>query len=252
MINTSQNSIAVIGAGRFGSFWAKQISNYFIVKIYDKNIDETIKQDFAQQVDLEEALSQKFIFLTIPIREIEPFLIENSKKIAQNSILVDCASVKTKIVSLFEQNLPKEIQYVFTHPLFGPDSGSKGLKNLSISVQAGKIEYSNFQFLLNLYEKLHLNIISFTAEEHDFQMAFNLNLVHLLGRALSGMNISAISLKMNALTNLNQMSHYVINDSYQLFEDFFRFNPFAKQIVVEFQKNLQDVIDNHLKKIIEI
>ena len=53
---------------------------------------------------------------------------------------------------------------------------------------------------------------------------------------------SSISLKMNALTYLNRMSHYVVNDSKILFEDFFAYNPYSGKIASDIKKNIDKII----------
>ncbi len=237
--------ISVIGQGRFGKFWAEQISKAADVFVYDINFAcAESSASFASPVNLDEALTKNYIVLTIPIREIKNFIAANADKISAGSILVDSASVKSVVIEWYEKFLPKNINYVFSHPLFGPDSGSKGLAGLSITLFPGKVNYGKYKVFVNLMERLGLNILTLSPEEHDYQMAYNLNLIHLLGRALDKMNIASIPLKMNALTYLNRMSHYVVNDSQILFEDFFAFNPFAGKIISDLQSELKNVIKN--------
>ncbi len=192
---------------------------------------------------MDEALKKDYIVLTIPIREIKNFIAANAGKISAASVLVDSASVKSAVVEWYEKYLPKDVRYIFSHPLFGPDSGSQGLAGLSITLFPGKVDYGKYKLFVTLMEKLGLNILTLTPKEHDFQMAYNLNLIHLLGRALDKMNIASIPLKMNALTYLNRMSHYVVNDSRILFEDFFAYNPFAGKIIMDLERELKNVID---------
>ena len=240
-----RSQISVIGQGRFGRFWAEQLGKVADVFVFD--VDSARAESsahFAVPVTLDEALTKDYIVLTIPIREIKNFISANADKISVKSILVDSASVKSVVVEWYEKYLPKDIDYIFSHPLFGPDSGSKGLAGLSITLFPGKVNYGKYKVFVNLMEQLQLNILTLSPEEHDFQMAYNLNLIHLLGRALDKMNIASIPLKMNALTYLNRMSHYVVNDSQILFEDFFAFNPFAEKIISDLQRELENVIKN--------
>ncbi len=238
-----QLNISVIGLGRFGSFWAREISKSANVFTYDINHEKlSSSSKFATPTSLNEALEKDYIILTIPIREIENFVRQNGDKIKSDSILIDSASVKTPVVDWFEKLLPSNVNYFFTHPLFGPDSGSAGLKGLSITLLPGKINYGKYLEFVKMLELLGLNILTLSPEEHDYLMAYNLNLIHLLGRSLALMNISSISLKMNALTYLNRMSHYVVNDSKILFEDFFAYNPYSGKIASDIKKNIDKII----------
>lgn len=237
-------NISVIGLGRFGSFWAHELSKVADVYTFDINPDRlSSSSEFATPASLNEALAKDYIILTIPIREIESFIKQNGNKIKPDSILIDSASVKTPVVKWFEELLPSGVNYFFTHPLFGPDSGSAGLKGLSITLLPGKINYGRYLKFVKMLEMLGLNILTLSPEEHDYLMAYNLNLIHLLGRSLAMMNISSISLKMNALTYLNRMSHYVVNDSKILFEDFFAYNPYSGKIAAELKNNISKIIN---------
>ncbi len=240
----NKKTLAIIGFGRFGSFWAKQLLPLFDLKIYDADLSKREKNNYEFNfVSLQEALNSDYIYLTIPIRAIENFLISNVKLIPKDAVIVDAASIKTPVVNIFKRLLDSHCQYMFTHPLFGPDSGANGLDGLSIAVLPGNIDYQRYNYLISVFDKLNLNILPLSADEHDYLMAYNLNLIHLLGRTLAEMGIEKIPLKMNALTYLNGMSKYVVNDSKVLFEDFFYFNPYAKKIKTELLENLKKIID---------
>ncbi len=241
---SGKKSLAVIGFGRFGSFWAKQLSAFFDVRIYDADKSRlNAGIDFQKNTSLEEALASDYVYLTIPIRKIENFLKENLNLIGKNTVLIDAASIKKPVVGWFEKYLKGVCEFMFTHPLFGPDSGAEGLSGLSIAVQPGEISYSRYKYVIDIFEQMKLNILALPYEEHDYLMVYNLNLIHLLGRTLDGMGISKIPLKMNALTYLNGMSKYVVNDSKTLFEDFFRFNPYAEKIKKDFVENLNKILN---------
>ncbi len=238
-----KQTLSVIGLGRFGSFWAKELSRFFDVFVFDSDEKKLAPaEEFATAISLEKALQSDYIYLTIPIRAIEDFLIKNASLIGENSVLIDAASIKTPVVGWFEKHLRGKREFMFTHPLFGPDSGANGLNGLSIAVFPGEIAYSKYKRIIDAFEAAKLNVLALTADEHDYLMAYNLNLIHLLGRALAGMGIAKIPLKMNALTYLNGMSRYVVNDSRILFEDFFRFNPYAEKIKTDLIKNLNEIL----------
>ncbi len=244
-MSKNKQTLAIIGFGRFGSFWAKELSDFFEIKIYDANEKASKREiNFAEFVPLETALQSDYIYLTIPIREIENFLVNYANIIAKNSVVIDAASIKSPVVKWFEKYLRNKNEFMFTHPLFGPDSGANGLSGLSIAVQPGEITYSKYSIMIDVFERMKLNVLALSADEHDYLMAYNLNLIHLLGRALAGMGISKIPLKMNALTYLNGMSRYVVNDSRTLFEDFFRYNPYAEKIKKDLTENLNKVLNS--------
>ena len=85
-----------------------------------------------------------------------------------------------------------------------------------------------------------------SAHQHDELMAYNLNLVHYLGRALNDLGIARLPLLMSSLDKLNQIVGVVMNDSQELFYDFYKYNPFAYKIHKKWLKAVT-VINKRIK-----
>jgi len=235
--------IAIIGLGRFGSFWGKHLSKYYPVYGYDSNIERKEQvQSFIVWNNLEDCLQKDFIFITTPIRSIEKFLKENTKRFAKESVVIDCASVKLCVVDWLERYLPQETYFAACHPLFGPDSAKMGLKKQQISLQPGRIPYVKYQQLVNIFrDDLELNILNLTADEHDRLMAYNLSFIHHLGRTFHSMEIFKVPLMMAGLEKLNHISGVVMNDADELFQDFYRYNPYANEVKEKFVKSFEKI-----------
>jgi prephenate dehydrogenase len=237
---------SVIGTGRFGYFWCRHLSKYYPTIAYD--IDPQCKKKVercAKWTSLDECLTKKYIFLTIPIHRIKDFLIQHHDKIKKGSTLIDCASVKVPVLEWFRDHLPEDVYYVATHPLFGPDSARNKLRENIIMVMPGKVPLHNYQFLVRFFsESLGLQVYNLTAEEHDELMAFNLNLVHFLGRALNDLGITKIPLMMSSLSKLNDIVRVVMNDTDELFLDFYKYNPYATQVKEQWLKSFKKINDS--------
>jgi len=227
---------SIIGAGRFGLFWGEHLSRKFRVSFYDVNPSrEKYVSNFGNWAPLKECLNKDFIFLTIPIRRMEDFIKENSSRIKPDSVIIDCASVKLAVQKWFTRHLPTEVYFASCHPLFGPDSAKLELQGQKITLQPGRIPYHKYLFLVQLMsEKLKLEVLSITADEHDRLMAFNLSLIHHLGRTFNDLHIYKLSLMMAGLKKISEISDVVMNDSTELFHDFYRFNPYAIKVEKRF------------------
>lgn len=240
-MNKDEVEFSVIGLGHFGYFWAKEVSKHRQPFCFD--INSSISHDvnsFGKFVSLEECLSKDIIFITIPIRAVPDFLESNNYIFKPGSLLVDCASVKLEVHKWYERYLPSNVGFALTHPLFGPDSAKNGLAGHSIAYTGTRNMNGKAEYLLDfLSNKLELNILKMNEEEHDKLMAYNLSLVHLLGRALNELHIAEIPLKMSALKHMSQITEFVMNDKIELFEDFFNYNPYAGSIRANFIKALE-------------
>ncbi len=240
--------ISIIGCGRFGSFWGKHISRFYKTSFYD--LDESRKERVEPHGDwlpLEECLAKDYIFLTIPIRQMPIFLKENSALFRPGSIVVDCASVKMAVVDWFEQYLPDTVFYAASHPLFGPDSAKDGLQGQAITLQPVRIPFRNYNLLVKLFsEKMALQVLNISAHEHDRLMAWNLSLIHHLGRTFYGMQIAKLPLMMYNLSHMNRIARIAANDTEELFQDFYLFNPFAEMVRDQFLESFNRISETFL------
>ena len=246
-------TFSIIGVGRFGFFWGKQISDYFPVRFFD--VDEKNKreaEDYGNWCSLETCLQSDYIFLTIPIRQIEIFLRENAHRIKSGSVVIDCASVKMNVVRWLEKYLPEDVHFAASHPLFGPDSAKYNLRNHTITLQPGKIPYDRYKVLVDLFTKeMGLKTLNVSAKAHDKMMAYNLSLIHHLGRTFHRMQIARLPLIMANLERMNHISRIAANDTEELFQDFYRFNPFAETVRDDFLKNFDAITDDFLVPVLE-
>ena len=247
--NLHSIEISIIGAGRFGYFWGRHLSKNYPLSFYDINQERQKEiQKIGQWESLEDCLKKKYIFLTIPIRQLKGFLKKHAGRIEPGSTVIDCASVKVPVMRWFRKYLPPNIYYVASHPLFGPDSAKIKLGGQTIVLMPGKVPYHQYQFLVDLFTKsLELQVFNMTAEEHDKLMAYNLNLVHYLGRVLDDLGIPRVSLMMSSLAKLNEIVSVVMNDTTELFLDFYQFNPYAKKIHKQWLKSF-DKINHQISK----
>ena len=224
-------NVSIIGAGRFGTFWGKELSIIADVVYYDREGNSV----GLKRASLKECFERRFIFLAIPISEVENFVAENGVKIAQNSILIDLSSVKMHPEKCFERYLPERNGFILAHPLFGPDSASGGVKGHRMAVtlfKCPKEAENEFRALLTAH--LGVEIVELSSGEHDRLMALNLSLMHHLGRAFNLMGIEEVTLKMRSLTEISKISRFVMNDREQMFKDFYKYNPYSQLVKEEF------------------
>ena len=236
---------SIIGAGRFGQFWGKRISKYYPTYFYDINPEQKKKiVKFAHWDSLENCLEKKFIFLTVPIGKMKEFLKNNANKFKSGSVMIDCASVKVPVLNWLSNYLPQDINYVASHPLFGPDSARNKLRDHIMVLMPGRVTYKDYRFLVQFFTiSLELHVYNLTAEDHDKLMAYNLNLVHHLGRALNDLGITRLQLMMSGMEKLNEIVNVVMHDTQELFNDFYKYNPYSKKLYKNWQRSFDRIFD---------
>lgn len=226
----------IIGFGRFGKLWAHAIEPFGSeVKIFDK---KNKKNSLADTINCD------LLFLLVPISEIESICKKIAPHLKQNTIVIDACSVKTHPVKMMKKWLPPNQAIIATHPLFGPDSIEKnGIAKQKIVISTIRASSKELEKFENLLKKLHLEIIKTTPREHDKQMAKSQALVHLLGRALARLHLKPQEISTPDYQALVQINTMVNNDTWELFYDMQRKNPYAKNIRKALIRALQQFED---------
>ncbi|MDF3055558.1 MAG: prephenate dehydrogenase/arogenate dehydrogenase family protein [Gammaproteobacteria bacterium] len=232
-------TFGIIGYGRFGKLWGHALSPFGDVLVYEKNGCTEIEAPL-RSCSLDEVTQCDMVFILAPISEFESLCQQIKDKLNPHSLLVDCCSVKIHPVKIMKECFPSTQPIIGTHPLFGPDSVNKtgtlgGHKIVLCPIQNFTEKLPELE---NILQKLHLHICTSTPEEHDKQMASSQSLVHFIGRGLAALDLKPQELStpdFQALLNINQM---VVHDTWQLFLDMHKYNPYAKQVRKKFVDQL--------------
>ncbi|HLF66945.1 MAG TPA: prephenate dehydrogenase/arogenate dehydrogenase family protein, partial [Gammaproteobacteria bacterium] len=119
-------NIGIIGFGDFSKTIIRYLSPHatIVVATRQKNPKTNLKCRF---VDDQEALSQEIVILSIPAQFLESYISQHVDNVRPGTLVVDVCSVKVKPVEILNRLLPKEIQILATHPMFGPFSAADSL-----------------------------------------------------------------------------------------------------------------------------
>jgi prephenate dehydrogenase len=105
---------------------------------------------------------------TSVIREVAPFM-------KKGSLMIDVTSVKEEPLKAMQENLPSNVEYIPTHPVFGPRTTE--LDNQVIVLTADK-KGKWYERVYNYLASQNMRIIETTPEKHDFMMSIVQVLTH--------------------------------------------------------------------------
>jgi len=239
--------IGLIGFGRFGKLTIEHLSSTCKLVAYDSGgKGELITAAGADPVSLAEACGQEIVLLCTPI-SVMPATLEKIAPLLTHpeALVVDVCSVKTLPVKWMRAKLPPAVSLLATHPMFGPDSAQDSLQGHKIVLCPERIEQDRYRKITARLENLGLVVIESTPEDHDRQIAVSLALTHFIGRSLSSFGAQELLIDTEGYKRLLHILEVVDNDTWQLFEDMHRFNPFAAQTRREFMNAMQ-AIEAHL------
>jgi len=235
-------TLSLIGVGAFGEFALPHLIPYFDIKIYDssKDISPLCNKHNVTTGSFEEIAQSDIVIVAVPIHAMESVFEKLFPIMNAGQLLIDVGSVKCKIVEMMKRHFDKDIDIVATHPIFGPQSGKNGIKGQNISVI--NVQGSRDQGVVAfLRDKLQLNVIECSAEEHDQQMAYVQGLTHMVAKIFKTMDVPEITQASKTYDLLQSMVDLIKNDSDDLFRAIQTDNPYVDDVKSRFFNSVRDI-----------
>jgi prephenate dehydrogenase len=168
--------IAIIGAGKMGSWLVESLCLDYEVGVFDAekhklkyffNSNRFLSLREAAEFNPDMVINAVTLNNTVKVfREIQPLL-------SNNCILADITSVKNGLWSYYKEC---GMRFVSTHPMFGPTFGN--IKDLSRenAIIIKESDEEGKQFFRKFYKSLNISIYEYSFEEHDQTIAYSLSI----------------------------------------------------------------------------
>ncbi len=234
--------IGIIGFGRLGQLLTRYLAQDFHVLVYeplDKRSE--IEALGAEVASLETCCQQSVVIPMVPISAFDAVIAQIAPLLLPEALVIDCCSVKIKPVESMLKHLPQSVSILATHPMFGPDSARETLFGSKLVLCPVRISESRYRDLYLYLEKHGIKLIESTPEAHDRQISRSLFLAHFLGRTLIELEAQPLEIDTKGYRRLMKILLTVENDSLQLFEDMYHYNPYSKDVKDQFLAAVQAV-----------
>ncbi|OVA07825.1 Prephenate dehydrogenase [Macleaya cordata] len=163
-------------------------------------------------------------------------------------LFAEVLSVKEHPKDLLLQVLPEDFDVLCTHPMFGPESGKDGWKDLPFVYDKVRIRDEEIcSRFLQIFKDEGCRMVEMSCEEHDKLAARSQFLTHTVGRVLSEMEIESTSMDTKGFQKLLQLKESTMKNSFDLYSGLFVHNRFAKQEL----KNLELALQTVKQKLLE-
>ena len=168
--------ILILGAGKMGTFFCDLLSADHSVAVYDPNPEAlrfTYGVERFSNLDEIDAFAPELVINAATVRYTIDAFNRVLPHLPAKCILSDIASVKTGLPEFYATcGHP----FASSHPMFGPTFAS--LSNLSnenaIIISEG--DHLGRIFFRDLYQRLGLNVVEYTFEQHDLTIANSLSI----------------------------------------------------------------------------
>lgn len=221
--------IGVYGLGRFGSFWASMLAEKFDVIGYNRSKNRPVPPEITVAEE-REVLKADVLFLCVSISAFEDIVDRIAPMLGENTLVFDTCSVKVHPAELMEAGLPKKNEIIASHPMFGPDSASRGLEGLPMVFCPVHARKETVDYWRSVFLSYHLKVLEMSPEEHDRKAAYTQGITHFIGRVLEGLELEESEIGTVGYHKLLDIVEQTCNDPVQLFLDLQNYNPYTKEM----------------------
>lgn len=240
--------IGVYGLGRFGSFYASLLGRLGSVRVWSRNPERPTPPGTRRVRDEAELCRAETVVLCVAISALREVLQRIAPLLSAGTLVMDTCSVKEAPARWMAELLPRRVQVLATHPMFGPDSGRAGVAGLPLILSPVRCPPDVLRRWGGLFAGLGLSVQEMAPDEHDRQAAFTQGLTHYLGRVLAEMRLQPSAVASLGYRKLLEIIEQTCNDSWELFFDLQSHNPHTREMRERLTRSLERVrglLDDH-------
>jgi prephenate dehydrogenase len=226
--------IGILGLGRFGEFLASRLRRHFAVVAHDVlDRRETARAVGARWGSLDEVAACPWVVTAVPIGRLHAALAELGPRMTRGSAVIEVSSVKATPCQWLRELLPAGVSAVPTHPLFGPDSGGRSLRNLPFIVCPLPGHEEAARRVSSYARSRGLRVVWLDPDDHDRAMARTQALTFFLSRVLTRLDLPDPQGPVGTVSyrRLRAALASVARDTDELYRDLVRLNPHADSFV---------------------
>lgn len=227
--------VAIVGFGNFGQFLAKTIvrQGHTVLGYSRSDYSEAAKKlgvtFFSDPDDLCEEHPDVILLCTSILSTEKVLKSLPLQRLKRSTLFVDVLSVKEFPRNLFIHNLPPDFDILCTHPMFGPESGKNGWKDLPFvfdKVRVGNEEsrvHRCNQFL-NIFSQEGCQMVEMSCAKHDWYAAGSQFITHTVGRMLEKLGLQSTPINTKGYQILLDLVENTAGDSFDLYYGLFMYN----------------------------
>ena len=234
-------TLGIVGFGSFGRFMAQHLRSRFTIRVHDRlDVEDEAAQLGVRSAPLPEVAASEILVLAVPVQNMEEVLRDLRGVPRLPELVMDVGSVKVKPLDLMSRHLPKRVEVVGSHPMFGPQSGRHGIAGLKVVLCP--LRTRRLERIRDFLEReLRLEVMEMSPEKHDSEMAYIQGLTHWIAKALREIKLPDLSLATPAYRHLLKIEENLREDSAALFRTIQTENPFAAGARADLMAKLREI-----------
>jgi prephenate dehydrogenase len=222
--------------------WASLLARHYPVLAFSRDPGRPAPAGVTRAGE-EEVAGSDVLFLCVAISALEEVCERLAPRVAATTLVMDTCSVKVHPAAVMSRLFASPTPLLATHPMFGPDSiGGAVLPMVLCPVRASQDTVEDWR---GRFERMGLQVLTMSADEHDRRAANTQGVTHLVGRILADLGLEATPLATLGYRRLLEIVEQTCNDTWQLFLDLQRYNPYT----VDMRNRLRASIERVMRRL---
>jgi len=177
--------IVILGAGKMGSWFARELFREHDIAIYD--IDKEKLKSLKDIKILSEiyevrVFNPEFLINAVSLHNTIAAFEKVKPYILESCIISDIASIKSGLENYYRTS---PFRFVSIHPMFGPTfADMESLKEESVVIMKGS-DIKGAQLFRSFFERFKVKIFEYSFEKHDKMMAYSLTIPFISSMAFA-------------------------------------------------------------------
>ncbi|RDX78051.1 Arogenate dehydrogenase 1, chloroplastic, partial [Mucuna pruriens] len=227
--------IAIVGFGNFGQFLARTFvrQGHTVLAHSRSDYTETARQMgvkfFQNPHDLCEEHPEVIVLCSSIISTQRVLLTLPLQRLKRSTLFVDVLSVKEFPKNLLLDALPPSFDVLCSHPMFGPESASRGWTGLPFVFEKVRIGNEDHRIarcekFLDSFAREGCRMVEMTCADHDRYAAGTQFITHTVGRVLDMLGLDSTPINTKGYETLLNLVENTAGDSFDLYYGLFIFN----------------------------
>lgn len=221
--------IAIVGFGHFGRALSELVLNAGVaVRAWDPTA--AVPSDIRADSPSDLVARTDVVIVATPVGQIRTALTTLKPLLSDGQLVLDVGSVKVGPVQAMTEILGADVEWVGTHPLFGPTNIARGERPLRVVVCPNPLHPMAAGRARRLYERIGCQVIEQGETEHDRVMARTHAMAFFIAKGLIDVGATEdLPFSPPSFQALGQTIDSVRSDASHLFLAIERDNPFAAE-----------------------
>jgi len=234
--------ILIVGFGVFGQFLAKTfVRQGHRVMACSRGDYSSVATELGVRYVTTDKVSSIFaegvdcVLVSVSITSFEKVLkalpwgaLKNPEKV----IVAEVLSVKIHPRTVMLETLSGQLDILCTHPMFGPESGKHGWRNLPFMFERVRVKEANRALcdrLIGIFASEGCLMYEMSCTTHDSYAASSQFVTHTTGRILSKLGLKSTPINTKGFESLLKLVETTCKDSFDLYQGLYKHNLHSKQ-----------------------